>query len=313
MPLARHPFGWRYIYLRLLAGLIRAFTIPAQWLSIRKHKIHQGVVFKSTTIPSRDKGRNIKVHLYQPAGYDSTKPTPVLVNWHGSGFIIPSLGTNREFCSLVAARTRCLVFDVDYRKAPEHPFPAAIQDAEDIAHYLAANPGQYDASNIFLSGFSAGGNIALVTASTLGPERVKGVIVLYAPIDFTKPHIVPEKRILAGFIIPPFVRSIFDGSYMLPSQPRTDPRVSPILGSTENVPNHVYLACGNADSLYDPAVEFVERLKDAGHQDAEFVGLDCMAHAFDMLAKEGTEAEEKKNKVYGDAVDLINRAIGARG
>jgi acetyl esterase/lipase len=230
-----------------------------------------------------------------------------------SGFIIPSLGTNREFCSLIAARTRCLVFDVDYRKAPEHPFPAAIQDAEDIAHYLAANQGQYDASNIFLSGFSAGGNIALVTASTLGPERVKGVIVLYAPIDFTKPHIAPEKRILAGFIIPPFVRSIFDGSYMLPSQPRTDPRVSPILGPTENVPNHVYLACGNADSLYDPAVEFVERLKDAGHQDAEFVGLDCMAHAFDMLAKEGTEAEEKKNKVYGDAVDLINRAIGARG
>jgi acetyl esterase/lipase len=76
--------------------------------------------------------------------------------------------TNRKFCSLIAARTKCLVFDADYRKAPEHPFSAAIQDAEDIAYYLIANLDKYDPSNIFISGFSAGGSIAIVTASTLG-------------------------------------------------------------------------------------------------------------------------------------------------
>ena len=81
MPLARHAFGWRYIYLRLYAGLLRLIAIL--WFGLLKQKIHQGVIFKSITVPSRDKGRNIKVHLYQPAGYDNTKPTPVLVNWHG--------------------------------------------------------------------------------------------------------------------------------------------------------------------------------------------------------------------------------------
>jgi len=63
--------------------------------------------------------------------------------------------------------------------------------------------------------------------------------------------------------------------------------------------------------LYDPAVKFVERLKEAGHNDAEFVGLEYMSHGFDMSAKEGTEAAEKKDKAYAGAVDLINRAIGA--
>jgi acetyl esterase/lipase len=71
------------------------------------------------------------------------------------------------------------------------------------------------------------------------------------------------------------------------------------------------LACGNADKLYDPAVKFVERLKKAGHNDAVFVGLEYMAHGFDVRAKEGTEAGKKKDKVYAGAVDMINRVIGA--
>jgi acetyl esterase/lipase len=306
-----HSFGWYYIYLRLFAGLIRSIAMPSQWLGMRKYKIPEGVVVKRIAVPSRDKGRNIEVHLYQPAGHDSTKPTPALINFHGSGFVIPSLGTNSEFCSLIATRTQCVVLDADYRKAPDNPFPAAIQDAEDVTRYLAVNPSQYDASNIFISGFSAGGNIALVTASTFGPEHVKGVVAFYPSVDLTKPHTAPEKRVLAGVTITPFFRKFFYDSYMLPSQSRADPHISSIFAPTESFPNHVYLVCGNADSLYDPAVKFVERLKEAGHNDAEFVGLEYMSHGFDMSAKEGTEAAEKKDKAYAGAVDLINRAIGA--
>jgi len=218
---------------------------------------------------------------------------------------VPSLGVNREFCSPVAARTQCLVFDSDYRKAPEHPFPAAT---EDITHYLAANMSQYDQTNIFLSGFSAGGNIALVTASTLGPQRIKGVIGFYLSVDLTKPPTAPEKRIIAGITISPSARGMYVGSYIVPSQPPTDPRISPILAPTESFPNHVYVVCGNADSLYDPAVKFV-RLKEVGHTDAEFVGLEYIGHGFDMRAEQGTEAVEKEYKTYAGAVDLINRTI----
>jgi len=205
------------------------------------------------------------------------------------------------------------VFDADYRKAPEHPFPAAIQDAEDITYYLAANPDKYDASNVFLCGFSAGGNLALVTASHLGPERVKGVLGFYPPVDFTKPHTAPEKRFVAGAVIPQFIANIFHAAYALPSQPLNDPRISVILAPPESFPNHVYLACGNADTLYDPALKFVARLKEAGHDDAEFVGFEHMGHGFDSHGKDSTEGKEKKHEAYTGAVDLINRVTEALG
>jgi acetyl esterase/lipase len=202
------------------------------------------------------------------------------------------------------------VLDADYRKAPEYPFPAAIQDAEDIIYYLIANPDKYDLSNIFLSGFSAGGNIALVTASTLGSERVKGVIGFYPAVDLTKQHTAPEKHMLAGNSISPFLRNIARSAYMLSSQPRDDPRISVTLAPTESFPSYIYLVCGNADAAYDPIFKLAERLKEAGHRDVEFVGLEYMGHWFDRRARAGTEAGEKKAKAYVGAVDLINRAIG---
>jgi len=65
--------------------------------------------------------------------------------------------------------------------------------------------------------------------------------------------------------------------------------------------------------LYNLAVKFVERLKDMGHKDAEFVGLEYMGHGFDIHAEDGTEAGEKRRKAYAGAVDQIKRSIGASG
>lgn len=229
--------------------------------------------------------------------------------FRSSGFVIPSLGSDREFCSLVAARTGALVFDADYRKAPEHPFPAALQDAEDVAQYVLSKPNQYDSSNIFTSGFSAGGNLALVTASCLGPERIKGVVSIYPPLDFTKPHVAPVNRMRSGITISPFVKSIFHRSYVLPGQPECDPCISPVLALMETFPKSVYLACGNADSLYDPCVRFVEKLKEMGRNDVVFVSVEYEGHAFDKMAKAGTESAEQKDRMYAGAVEIINRAL----
>jgi len=90
--LAKHLFGWHYMYLRLMVGFLRLLTALVQLRSTEK-QLNEGITFQSITVPSRDKGRNIKVHLYRPEGYDSTKPTPVLVNWHGSVI----LGTSNNY------------------------------------------------------------------------------------------------------------------------------------------------------------------------------------------------------------------------
>ena len=240
---------------------------------------------------------------------DDHSSTYIETCYFSSGFILPGLGDDREFCSLVAARTNALVFDADYRKAPEHPFPAAVEDAEDVTHYILAHPDQYDPSNIFTSGFSAGGNLALVTASSFGPERIKGVIGIYPSLDKTKTHTAPEKRMRTGIRISSFVSKLFHDSYILRGQSPSDPRISPILAPTESFPKFVYLACGNADFLYDSAVRFVERLKEAGHSGAVFVGAEYEGHGFDKMAKEGTASADNKDRIYAGAVDMINRAL----
>ena len=214
-----------------------------------------------------------------------------------------------QYCSLVASRTKCIVYDIDYRKAPEHPFPAAIQDAEDVMAYLAAHPGQFDASNIFLSGFSAGGNLALGTTIMLGPERVKGAVTFYPSVDLTKHHIAPATEYRAGIALSPWLREVYYDSYMLPGQPRDDPRISSLFAPAAKFPKHMYIACGDADSLHNPAAQLIQKLKDAGHEDATFETIEHQNHGFDKAAKDGTETAVQRDKMYATAVDLINRAI----
>lgn len=214
------------------------------------------------------------------------------------------------YCSRVAAHTKCIVYDTDYRKAPEHPFPAAIQDIEDAMAHLGARPNQFDASNTFLSGYSAGGNLAMSISAMLGPERVKGVAAFYGSVDRTRYYAAPSKDYVAGTVNPPWLRAVFHDSYTLPGQPRDDPRISSAFAPVTKFPKHVYLACGDADVLYTPAKELIQKLKDAGHKDATFEGIERVGHGFDKKAKEGTESAVKRDKMYAAAIDMINRAVG---
>ncbi|KZP23309.1 alpha/beta-hydrolase, partial [Athelia psychrophila] len=229
-----------------------------------------------------------------------------------SGFCLPSLGSDRAYCSFIASRTArpITVCDIDYRKAPEHPFPAALQDAEDIVVHITSQPTRFDVNNIFLSGFSAGGCIALSAAAMLGPERIKGVATFSAPVDLSKIYDAPEKTIVTGFVIPPAMHNLFFDAYLLPSQARKDSRVSPLFAPAESFPRHVYLACGNADNLYTPAEMLIQKLEKAGHGDAVFATAEREAHFFEKFAKDGSETAGKRDRMYADVVDMINRATG---
>jgi hypothetical protein len=89
------------------------------------------------SIESRDKGRYIKTRVYNKAKLENEEsqgrvPSPVLINWHGSGFVIPALGSDHVWCERVARETGVVVIDADYRKGPEDPFPAAVEDCRDV-------------------------------------------------------------------------------------------------------------------------------------------------------------------------------------
>lgn len=210
----------------------------------------------------------------------------------------------------MASRNNILVFDSDYRKSPEHPFPCPSQDAEDVFYHLFAQPNKYHLSHIFLSGFSAGGNLALTTAAYLGPDKIKAVVGFYPSVDLTKqPPAAPETKFLSGIALSPKLRALFYEAYVPAGEPLANPRISAAYAQTDAFPKHVLVVCGNADVLYTPCEDFVNRLKKDGHPDAEFVGVEFENHGFDVGARDGTETGEKKDKVYKAAVDLIDKAL----
>src|SRR5438552_11764110 len=127
----------------------------------------------------------IPVRIYAPVG---TAPFPVLVYFHGGGWVIGNLDTHDGICRSLANRVGCLVVSVDYRLAPEHPFPAAPEDCYAATRWLAEHAGSLggDKGRIAVGGDSAGGNLAAVRAPTArarGGPKLAFQLLVYPATD----------------------------------------------------------------------------------------------------------------------------------
>ncbi len=113
-------------------------------------------------------GRSLRLRLYVPEG---ARPGLVLY-LHGGGWVVGSLATHDRLTRMLAAGSGLAFLGIDYRKAPEHPYPAALEDALDVRDWLLANPGvlgfAVDAEHLALAGDSAGANVAMAAALALG-------------------------------------------------------------------------------------------------------------------------------------------------
>lgn len=114
-------------------------------------------------------GRDIPIRVYIPEGQ---APFPALVYYHGGGWVIGSLDSHDSVCRGLANVAGCIVISVDYRLAPEHKFPAAVEDAYDSLRWIAEHAGEFniDPNRIAVGGDSAGGNLAAV-ASIIAKEK----------------------------------------------------------------------------------------------------------------------------------------------
>lgn len=271
--------------------------------------VPKDVKITKTTISSREEGRSIRVHIYQPRDLDTSLPAAVHLNFHGSGFMVPCLGSDRKFCSKLASQLNMVVVDCDYRKAPERPWPAAIQDTEDCVLWALSQNQHFDTSRITIGGFSAGANLALCTSTIYGDE-LKGVIAFYPPCDLTidqqlkKPP--PEKH---GHAIPIFMARMFDKAYILSvGVNRADPLISPIKANPNAFPRLVWLCCARGDTLYNDGKKLTESLRDAGHSQVTFYDVPGEAHAFDKGNRNGTEKAKKTQASYKSAIEAVQKS-----
>ena len=130
----------------------------------------------------------IPVRLYRPRGSDAGTGLPLLVYFHGGGWVIGDLDTHDTLCRELANGAGCAVASVDYRLAPEHRFPAAVDDCIAATRWLRRHAGalQLDATRLAVGGDSAGGNLAAVVAIAARDEGglpIKFQLLIYPATD----------------------------------------------------------------------------------------------------------------------------------
>ena len=158
---------------------------------------------------------------------------PLIVFFHGGGFVFGDLETHDPFCRLLCAHSGAQVLAIDYRLAPEHPFPAAVQDARAALEWASANAGRLgvDRARIAVAGDSAGGNLAAVVCQLAlrdGGPAPAAQLLIYPATDLLHEH--RSRRLFAeGFFLTEEDMRWFDRQY-LGSRiiDRGDPRISPL-------------------------------------------------------------------------------------
>lgn len=297
--------GSTYVYRRSIAFFLRAIVRPRLHLHPKPDEVAH--------IPSRDDGRTIKGHVYKPSS--SNDRTPVLINFCGSGFVLGTFGTDDEFCRYVAKSTDYTVIDVQYRLAPEHPFPAAYNDAEDVVRWVQSQPDRFDSSCISLSGFSAGANIALSVSST-SPlfnheekhNTFRTVISFYGPTDMNvatpdKPQADSTNWIMRK-IFPGFSHLCHKCLNMGQVDPK-DPRISPAYADPRSFPDTTLFISASQCSFGIEAEKLSEKLAAIEGKFSKAIRMDNCAHGWDKEAVRGTSQCKAKDEAYAAALEIL--------
>ena len=245
-------------------------------------------------IPSRDTGRFIKAHFYR-SKRKAHAVTPLLINFHGSGFVIPFHGSDDEFARHIITITNYAVLDVAYRLAPENPFPAALEDVEDAVDWVRSQPQYFDVSNLAVSGFSAGANLALVAISQICSEGTfRYVILFYPTTDFAKDSAAKVAPDQSGSPVPAELLDLFRDCYVPAGVDLQDPRISPSYMDLGRFPSRVLVFTCAQDSLCE---EVEVLLKKVGGRPGKVVAhfrLDKCDHAWDKSCETNTIQEKAK-------------------
>lgn len=211
-------------------------------------------------------GGSLKLRIYTPVGRG---PFPLVMFFHGSGFVLCSLDTHDGMCRNLAAGIGCVVVSVDYRLAPEHKFPKGLDDCLAATRWAAAHGAQLGTypARIMLAGDSAGGNMAAVTALRVrdeGGPALCGQMLLYPVTDYHTPGTPSYAQNADGYGLTRNTMEWFWGHYLANPLEAENPYASPLRARDLSGLPPAYVMSAEYDPLRDEAELYGQRLRAAG-------------------------------------------------
>lgn len=248
-------------------GTADAAEVRASLKATRKPRKHVEVgKVEDRTVPGPD-GHRIPVRIYHGLELDGS--VPLIVYLHGGGFVLCDLDSHDACCRRLANGVGAVVVSVDYRLAPEHQFPAAVDDAWAATRWAAAHAVDLgaDPSRLVVAGDSAGGNLATVVsmmARDNGGPAIAFQVLIYPVVDQRRKAAKASERAESarGVLSAEHMRW-FTEQYLGPDGDRADVRASPILGEFSGLPP-AHVVTGERDPLCDEGELYAELLNNAG-------------------------------------------------
>lgn len=250
----------------------------------------------------------IPIRIYTPEG---TSPFPILIYFHGGGWVLSNLDTHDMLCRKFTNRIGCIVVSVDYRLAPEHKFPAAVEDSYAAVQWVAENAHTFggDPSRIAVSGDSAGGNLSAVVtllARNLHGPSLAYQFLIYPATDYFGDAIKRSSYRENGdgyFLTITGIERFLD-HYLVKEEDGKDMRFAPLRAeSLKDLPPALIITA-EYDPLRDEGELYAQRLREAGVP-VTLLRYDGMIHGFFTMSG----VIDKANLAIDEASAIVREAL----
>jgi acetyl esterase len=250
-------------------------------------------------------GRTIPLRIYSPVqaargpGQMPAAGLPVIVFFHGGGFVAGDLDSHDPFCRDLCFRSSRIVVAVGYRLAPEYPFPAAVDDAFDAVHWVSSHAEEFggDPGSIAVMGDSSGGTLAAVTslrARDAGGPAIRLQVLIYPSTKGCAMDMESHKKFGKGYLLDLELLEWFCDQYVPKVSDRSHPYASPLTAEDlSGLPGAVVIT-PQFDPLRDEGKAYADLLREAGVP-VRYACFDGVIHGFVGIPRICPEAEKAMN------------------